>query len=72
MMMATAMAVPSFAFASDDGVIDKTNSKSTEGLELGEGGDTVQGVETQIMSRVSLKVTWDRDVRSFVCTVSPP
>ena len=60
MMMATAMAVPSFAFASDDGVIDKTYSKSTEGLELGEVGDTVQGVETQIMSRVSLKVTWDR------------
>lgn len=60
MMMATSMAVPSFAFAADDGVVDKTNSKSTEGIELSQGGDTVQGVETQIVSRVSLKVKWDR------------
>ena len=60
MMMATSMAVPSFAFAADDGVVDKTNSKSAEGIELSQGGDTVQGVETQIVSRVSLKVKWDR------------
>ena len=60
MMMATTLALPSFAFAADDGVIDKTGDKTMEGIEANEGGGGVDGVKTQIVTRISLKVTWNR------------
>ena len=52
-MMATVMAVPSFAFAAENAAADTDGAKAAE-------ENTVQGVKTQVVTRISLKVTWDR------------
>lgn len=75
MMMATALAVPSFAFAAEEGATEDAAAQNTESVESTESTEsaestqsaqvekevvTVHGVRTQLVSRISLKIKWKR------------